>query len=53
VFDVNSRRDSEPSRGERPGSPVVNRPGWLLAALILTCAAMGYAIYWLLKSMRI
>ena len=34
------------------GSPVVTRPGYLLAFLILTCFATGYAIYWLLGSMR-
>ena len=41
------------SENERArGSPVVTRPGYLLAALILTCFATGYAIYWLLGSMR-
>ena len=47
-------RDSGATRAdERRGSPVVRRPGWFLAALILTCVATGYAIYWLLKSMKI
>lgn len=40
VAPVTSERDS----------PVVTRPGYFLALLILSCVATGYAIYWLLKS---
>jgi serine/threonine-protein kinase len=43
---------NEAENERKRGSPVVARPGSLLLALILTCFATGYAIFWLLTSMK-
>ncbi len=37
---------------DRPRGAPVQRTGLLLALLISSCLAMGYAIYWLLHSAR-
>ncbi len=37
---------------DRPRGTPIQRTGLLLALLISGCLAMGYAIYWLLKTGR-
>jgi hypothetical protein len=53
-----SRPEPEPEPEPEEASPigrksVVVRPGAFLTAVILSCFAMGLAIYWLLRSMHI